>query len=519
MFLGLDSSTQSLSAILIDPERGRILHECSVNFGKDLPEFGSPKGFLPDGRGGEVHANPLLWLAALDLLLGQLSQSIDLSQVKCIAGSGQQHGSVYLDESFEPRLKALDPTKDLATQLAPALTRSTSPIWMDTSTSAECAEIAAALGGPDEVCRRSGSIAIERFTGPQIRRFFKSYPSAYARTCHIHLVSSFLASILAGRAAPIDYGDGAGMNLMNLAQLSWDPDLMRATAPDLAKKLPGLSSATRAFSPISSYFVAKYQFAHDCRIAPFTGDNPASLIGMGAGEPGLVVISLGTSDTFFAAMPAAKTDPQGFGHVFGNPAGGFMSLICFRNGSLAREKLRDQYSLDWADFDQAALTSTRDAAGTNLMLPFFSPEITPRHDFNAPVLQGSPAFESGANHALQVRALLEGQFLNMRLHSQWMAVTPKRIRLTGGASTNNGIAQIVADVFQAPVERLAIPNSAALGAALIAATAGGHDLKSLQQTFCQSSAGSETKPDPTLAPVYQNALEGFENLLMRELNR
>jgi xylulokinase len=519
MFLGLDSSTQSLSAILIDPERGRILHECSVNFGKDLPEFGSPKGFLPDGRGGEVHANPLLWLAALDLLLGQLSQSIDLSQVKCIAGSGQQHGSVYLDESFEPRLKALDPTKDLATQLAPALTRSTSPIWMDTSTSAECAEIAAALGGPDEVCRRSGSIAIERFTGPQIRRFFKSYPSAYARTCHIHLVSSFLASILAGRAAPIDYGDGAGMNLMNLAQLSWDPDLMRATAPDLAKKLPGLSSATRAFSPISSYFVAKYQFAHDCRIAPFTGDNPASLIGMGAGEPGLVVISLGTSDTFFAAMPAAKTDPQGFGHVFGNPAGGFMSLICFRNGSLAREKLRDQYSLSWADFDQAALTSTRDAAGTNLMLPFFSPEITPRHDFNAPVLQGSPAFESGANHALQVRALLEGQFLNMRLHSQWMAVTPKRIRLTGGASTNNGIAQIVADVFQAPVERLAIPNSAALGAALIAATAGGHDLKSLQQTFCQSSAGSEPKPDPSLAPVYQNALERFENLLMREPNR
>jgi xylulokinase len=517
MFLGLDSSTQSLSAILIDPERGRILHECSVNFGKDLPEFGSPKGFLPDGRGGEVHANPLLWLAALDLLLGQLSQSIDLSQVKCIAGSGQQHGSVYLDESFEPRLKALDPTKDLATQLAPALTRSTSPIWMDTSTSAECAEIAAALGGPDEVCRRSGSIAIERFTGPQIRRFFKSYPSAYARTCHIHLVSSFLASILAGRAAPIDYGDGAGMNLMNLAQLSWDPDLMRATAPDLAKKLPGLSSATRAFSPISSYFVAKYQFAHDCRIAPFTGDNPASLIGMGAGEPGLVVISLGTSDTFFAAMPAAKTDPQGFGHVFGNPAGGFMSLICFRNGSLAREKLRDQYSLSWADFDQAALTSTRDAAGTNLMLPFFSPEITPRHDFNAPVLQGSPAFESGANHALQVRALLEGQFLNMRLHSQWMAVTPKRIRLTGGASTNNGIAQIVADVFQAPVERLAIPNSAALGAALIAATAGGHDLKSLQQTFCQSSAGSEPKPDPSLASTYDTALERFKNLLTREL--
>lgn len=519
MFLGLDSSTQSLSAILIDLERGRILHECSVNFGNDLPEFGSPKGFLPDGRDGEVHANPLLWLAALDLLLGRLAQSVDLSQVKCIAGSGQQHGSVYLDDSFESRLKALDPTKDIATQIAPALTRATSPIWMDTSTSAECAEITAALGGPDEVCRRSGSIAIERFTGPQIRRFFKSDPDAYSRTHHIHLVSSFLASILACRTAPIDFGDGAGMNLMNLAQLSWDPDLMQATAPDLAKKLPALSSATRAFSPISSYFVAKYQFAADCCIAPFTGDNPASLIGMGAGKPGLVVISLGTSDTFFAAMPEAKTDPKGFGHVFGNPAGGFMSLICFRNGSLAREKLRDQYQLDWSDFEEAALTHTRDQAGLNLMLPFFSPEITPRHDFNAPVLQGSPEFESGTQPALQVRALLEGQFLNIRLHSQWMAVNADLIRLTGGASTNNGIAQIVADVFQAPVERLAIPNSAALGAALIAASAGGHNLQTLQQTFCLASSGSETKPDPTLAPVYQNALERFGSLLARELDR
>jgi xylulokinase len=69
---------------------------------------------------------------------------------------------------------------------------------------------------------------------------------------------------------------------------------------------------------------------------------------MGATTPGNVVISLGTSDTFFAAMPGPKTDPGGFGHVFGNPAGGFMSLICFRNGSLAREALRDRLGLDWS---------------------------------------------------------------------------------------------------------------------------------------------------------------------------
>ena len=42
------------------------------------------------------------------------------------------------------------------------------------------------------------SRAFERFTGPQIRKFAREDPSAYARTERIHLVSSFLASLLAG---------------------------------------------------------------------------------------------------------------------------------------------------------------------------------------------------------------------------------------------------------------------------------------------------------------------------------
>jgi xylulokinase len=234
---------------------------------------------------------------------------------------------------------------------------------------------------------------------------------------------------------------------------------------------------------------------------------------MGAASPGNVVISLGTSDTFFAAMPGPKTDPNGFGHVFGNPAGGFMSLLCFRNGSLAREALRDKHGLDWSAFEREALAQTRQAAGENLMLPFFGPEITPRHDFSEPVMKGSDAFLTAKESGLQVRALLEGQFLNMRLHSQWMEVKTERIRLTGGASRNNGIAQTVADVFQAPVERLDVANSAALGAALIAAAAAGHDLAQLQQTFCQASRDAVIQPDPAMAAIYQAALGRFASLL------
>jgi xylulokinase len=147
------------------------------------------------------------------------------------------------------------------------------------------------------------------------------------------------------------------------------------------------------------------------------------------------------------------------------------------------------------------------------MLPFFGPEITPRHDFTGPVLQGSAEFESGENPALQVRALLEGQFMNMRLHQQWMDVKIDRIRLTGGAAKNDGIAQLVADVFQAPVERLDVINSAALGAAIIAAAAAGEDFQALQDVFCKASADSSLQPDRSLTHVYEDASGRFQTLL------
>lgn len=513
MFLGLDSSTQSLTAVVIDPGAGRIVRTESVNFGAELPHYGAPNGFIPGGAGGEVHADPRMWLEALDLLLGRLGAVVNLDAIEAVAVSGQQHGSVYLDASFPGRLGELEAGQPLAGQLAPALARATSPIWMDTSTGVECAEIAAVAGGPAEVCRRTGSVAIERFTGPQIRRFAKTDPAGYERTAHIQLVSSFIASVLAGRPVAIDFGDGAGMNLMNLGTLAWDEVMLDATAPDLRRRLPELDPSDTVAGRMAGYFVHKFGFARGCRVVLGTGDNPSSLVGMGATAAGNVVISLGTSDTLFAAMAAPRTDPQGFGHVFGNPAGGFMSLTCFRNGSLAREALRDRLGLDWGAFDHAGLALTQPGNQGNLMLPFHGPEITPRHDFAGPVLRGSAAFEAGEDPPALVRALLEGQFLNMRLHTGWMGLAVDRILLTGGASRNDGIAQLVADIFQAPVERLAVADSAALGAALRAAHACGHQLEPMYAAMCAPDRGSRLAPDPALAALYEDALGRFGDLL------
>ena len=80
-----------------------------------------------------------------------------------------------------------------------------------------------ALGGARALARLTGSRAFERFTGPQIRKFAEDEPADYAATDRVHLVSSWLASLLAGTHAAIDPGDGSGMNLMDLATKQWSP--------------------------------------------------------------------------------------------------------------------------------------------------------------------------------------------------------------------------------------------------------------------------------------------------------
>ena len=156
---------------------------------------------------------------------------------------------------------------------------------MDTSTTIECQEIAQAIGGNEIVCQKSGSIMIERFTGPQIRRFYKTALEAYSKTARIHLVSSFICSIISGQDCPIDTGDGAGMNLMNLETNEWDSELVYATAPNLEEKLPNIVKGDTIIGKISDYFVKKYGFSNKVSVVVFTGDNPSSLVGTAASTP------------------------------------------------------------------------------------------------------------------------------------------------------------------------------------------------------------------------------------------
>jgi xylulokinase len=451
VYLGLDCSTQGLTVVAIDAGRRGVVYRDSLDFDAAFPDFGTAHGVLPSADLSVVHAPPTLWTSALERMLRQVAAAVDPRAIRAISGAAQQHGSVYCTSAFDA-LAAGD--------FDAVLTRPTAPTWMDTSAASACADIEAALGGPHALAALTGSRAFPRFTGPQIRKLWRDDAATYARTGRIHLVSSWLCSGLSGNHAPIDRADGSGMNLMDIRSGEWSQAALDATAPDLRGKLPSLEPSTHVAGRLSGYWQQRFALPA-ARVVAWSGDNPSSLIGLGLVAEGQVGISLGTSDTIFGPMDEVRISADGTGHVFASPTGAWMGITVFRNGSLARERVRDRLGLDWAGFSEAL---RRTPAGNDgaMLLPWFEPEITP------PVDTASPRFfdlrdDDAAGH---VRAVVEAQMLALARHSAWMGVTPRQIRATGGAAVNAEILQVMADVFDAEVVRFDAPDSAALGAAI-----------------------------------------------------
>lgn len=505
LFLGLDLSTQSLTAVVIEPRAGSV-RQFAINFDRAYPSYGTRGGVPPSDHPLQARVDPRMWMEALDDMLGLLQQEGLTRGVAAMAVSAQQHGTVYLNPRAAAELSRLSPSVSFCAGLADIFSRPLCPIWMDSSTSAECREIAAAMGGNAALARLTGSAATERFAGPQIRKFWKEEPAAYERTAHIAWVSSFTTSLLIGRLAPLDAGDGFGTNLADVRTGQWSGAAVAAAAPGLMAKLPLLRVRDEVVGRVSSYLVRRFGFRPDAKVVVGSGDNPCSLAGLGlVDHPGIHAISLGTSDTYFGYMPRLPDVDRTEGHVFGAADGKFMFLVCFKNGSLARHDVKDAFGFGWEQFSDILLQTPPGNRG-RIMLPYFLPEMTPR------VLQpkvwrfgGLEAEDARAN----IRAVAEAQAMAMFLHSGWTGPRPQTILVTAGGSENQGLLNVISQVFGATVKTLEIKESAALGAAIRAAHAWlnrhGPAIKwrELWETMAGAEVARSVRPSGEAMRIYQ----------------
>jgi xylulokinase len=198
----------------------------------------------------------------------------------------------------------------------------------------------------------------------------------------------------------------------------------------------------------------------DCIITPFTGDNPATITSLPL-SPMDSIISLGTSTTLLLTTKTYKPSP--FYHIFNHPTtkGLYFAMLCYKNGSLARELVRDEingdHSNDWEKFN-AQISSIPILGGSISKLGFYFPlpEIIPdapngtwRFLVDELGTLKEPQKSSGWTANDDARAIVESQALSMRLRAQPLSANgkPRHLYFVGGASRNTGMLSIISQVL------------------------------------------------------------------------
>jgi xylulokinase len=358
----------------------------------------------------------------------------------------------------------------------------------------------------------------------------RSKPEVYAGTSRISLVSSWIPSLFIGQVAPIEVSDASGMNLMDVLTCKWDAKLVEACGgPDLRGKLgPEPVPGGESLRAVSAYWTKRWSFNGSCIVAPFTGDNPATVVALST--PGDAILSLGTSTTFLLSIPPADTPPARFttSHLLSHPTtpGAQIAMLCYKNGALAREEIRNTHaSSDWARFNDAVEGSPAGNGG-QMGLYFPLPEIIPPGARGTWLFKlqpgGAPTrVDALAPPASHPRAILESQLLSIRARVAHILPADEphlhRLVLTGGSSANHTIRQLAADLFGIPAYVAeGGKQGAGTGGAVLAKFAWWKTRGRTAGTFEEMVAGQNDRmklvasPNAEVTKVYDGLVEEYE---------
>ena len=473
--LGLDSSTQSLSAVVIDIDTAEKCFEHSLDYRADarLNQFGIGEDYiLPPSDEGEAEQPPLMYLASLDAMFADLREAgVSLEDILLINTSGQQHGHVYLNRDADTLLAQLasfqnfdEDTRDLQVLLEKAFAYPNAPIWMTANTSAQTEAVRNGVGGKAEMINLSGSDAPLRFTGAVMRRVGEQFPECYAATAKVQLISSFIPAVLTGNAeVPIDYGNGCGMSLMNYRTQTWDDALLAATADGLPggvgalqSKLPALARPDSIVGSLAAYYIEKYGFDGRCAVIAGSGDNPQAKVPV-AGD----LLSLGTSFVNMVSTDGDTLDPEGFANAMYDGISRPFMFGCRTNGAMVWDAVRSQYGL--AKEEYAPAEAALQAVAPGEFMAFWQPKTE-----SFPVSGAFELIRSTPQPTLadDYTGIIETSLAAVYIYSAvFTKQTQAPLFVTGGATDSPEIMRRVAGIWNRPtlpVEK----GGAALGAAV-----------------------------------------------------
>src|ERR1043165_1456428 len=231
LFIGIDSGTQSVKAVVLDLDTRKVIAEARA-----------PHTLIAGLPVGHMEQHPQEWVTAMDAVIGEVAGKIDHSRVRGIGVSGQQHGFVPLDANGD----VIRPAK----------------LWCDTSTAAECDLITKKLGGAKAAIRKTGNLILPGFTAPKILWLKRREPANFKRLRQVLLPHDFLNFFLTGNYF-MEFGDASGTALMDVRKRAWSRDVINAIDKNLTDWLPSISASHEPSGTLKPELAEKFGLSRE----------------------------------------------------------------------------------------------------------------------------------------------------------------------------------------------------------------------------------------------------------------
>jgi xylulokinase len=430
-FLGIDCGTQSTKAVLVDAGSGAVRGVATSPHRLDL---------RPDGTSEQ---DPLDWVEAAVTAVRAVLAEVTPAEVRGIGVSGQQHGLVALDAA--------------GVSVRPA------KLWNDTTTGPECGLLTDAVGGPEAAIAATGNRFLTGYTAPKLLWLRRHEPERYAAATRFCLPHDYLNLWLTGTFAT-EPGDASGTAYFDVRERRYAEAVLAAIDPDRdwTAALPPVAESLSTIGELTPATAERLGLARGIPVTAGGGDNMCAALGVGVVDEGALVVSLGTSGTAFGRRDEPAVDPLGEVSAFCDSAGGWLPLACVLNCAGVVDWAR---SLAGGISLEAALAASPPGADGLTLLPYLVGERTPDLPRASGTFCGLRLDHDGSD---VVRAAVEGVTFGVAFALEALARTgtrAERLLLVGGGGQSDAWAQLLADVTGMPVERPAVAEAAAAGAA------------------------------------------------------
>ena len=481
-FLGIDTSTTSSKALLVD--------KCGA-----VAAVTSSPHTLQTPKPLWSEQDPREWWEAVSVSIRLVLEKAGIGgeSVAAVGLTGQMHGLVLLDEAGEV--------------LRPAI------LWNDQRTQAQCDEIHRRIGR-EKFIQITGNVALTGFTAPKILWVQENEPEVYAKARHVLLPKDYVRYRLTGEYA-MDKADGAGTVLFDLKKRNWSAEVLAALGIPFGW-MPSTFEGPEFTGKITPEAAAATGLKAGTPVAAGGGDQAAQAVGVGAVEPGVVALTVGTSGVVFATTPSALVEPEGRLHAFCHAVPGmwhFMGVMLSAAGSLQwyRDTLAPGVSFD--DLLREAEPVPAGSEGLQF-LPYLSGERTPHPD---PLARGAwigLTLRHGRGHL--TRALLEGVAFGLKdsftLIQNAGLGQIRQARASGGGTKGALWRQILASVLEAELVTVNTTEGAAYGAALLAGVGASAWTDVPAACAAAVKVTGSTHPDPAQVEAYRKAYPLYREL-------